>query len=231
MELTDEEKMKIYEEEKARIEAREKAKKDIKAKKQTRGCLGCLGVVVLLVVVGSIVGGTNGGGKKESTQPTPTPTKSAEQLAQERARQEEEHQRTVESLAATFCEERQGQYSYGIFFCNCVDLDSIIELLESSGPVTIRNAGKPPTEESCRRVSELCLKVWDKEDCKSMAERKIWLGMTKEQLYISWGVPRDKNDTVGSWGVHSQWVYGDFGPYVYLEGKSKDNLVVTSWQD
>jgi hypothetical protein len=55
----------------------------------------------------------------------------------------------------------------------------------------------------------------------------IQRGMTAEQVIASWGRPRDINRTVGSWGVHEQWVYGEFGgPYVYLE-----DGVVTSWQN
>ena len=55
--------------------------------------------------------------------------------------------------------------------------------------------------------------------------------MTANQLTLSMRVPKDKNNSVGVWGVTSQWVFGDFGPYVYLEGTSKEDLVVTSWQD
>jgi hypothetical protein len=63
-----------------------------------------------------------------------------------------------------------------------------------------------------------------------MAEHKLWLGMSETQLKITMGIPDDKNNTVGGWGVHSQWVYGD-STYVYLEGKNKDDMIVTSWQD
>ena len=80
-------------------------------------------------------------------------------------------------------------------------------------------------------MAELCLEIWGEKECQNMAEQKIWIGMDYHQLYITMGVPKDKNDTVGSWGVHSQWVYGDFGPYIYLEGRSKRDLLVTSWQD
>jgi hypothetical protein len=54
--------------------------------------------------------------------------------------------------------------------------------------------------------------------------RKIWLGMTKEMLFESWGQPDDINRSVGSWGVHEQMVYGK--SFVYIE-----NDVLTSWQD
>lgn len=54
---------------------------------------------------------------------------------------------------------------------------------------------------------------------------KIWIGMTKEMLIDSRGYPSDINRSVGSYGVHEQWVYED-SVYIYLE-----NGVLTSWQD
>lgn len=54
---------------------------------------------------------------------------------------------------------------------------------------------------------------------------KIWIGMTSEMAIDSWGAPSEKNRTVGSWGVHEQWVYGDH-TYLYFE-----NGKLTSWQD
>lgn len=59
-------------------------------------------------------------------------------------------------------------------------------------------------------------------------EEKICLKMTKEQVEASWGKPRDINRTVGSWGVHEQWIYGEIphSNYLYFE-----NGKLTSWQD
>jgi sRNA-binding protein len=54
--------------------------------------------------------------------------------------------------------------------------------------------------------------------------KKMQLGMTKEQVIFSWGKPEQINRSVGSWGVHEQWVYG--GTYLYFE-----NDVLISWQD
>ena len=157
--------------------------------------------------------------------------KKAEEIARKKA-EEEQRQKDIESLAKTFCENRKGEYVYGTFVCACVDLNDIVKLLESKGEtVTLHNAERPPTKEICKKTAELCLKIWNNKDCTNMAEQNIWLGMSKTQLYISLGAPKDKNNTVGVWGIHSQWVYGDFGPYVYLEGESEDDLVVTSWQD
>jgi hypothetical protein len=54
--------------------------------------------------------------------------------------------------------------------------------------------------------------------------QKVVLGMTAEQVELSWGKPEDVNRSVGSWGVHEQWVYGR--QYVYLEDGT-----VSSFQD
>ncbi|KKK47580.1 hypothetical protein LCGC14_3153780 [marine sediment metagenome] len=53
-------------------------------------------------------------------------------------------------------------------------------------------------------------------------------GMTTEEVIASWSRPRDINRSVGSWGVHQQWIYGDIGyrKYLYFE-----NGKLTGWQD
>lgn len=88
-----------------------------------------------------------------------------------------------------------------------------------------------PAAENCKKVVDICLKLWTPEECRSIAETKIWIGMDEDQLILSWGLPNDKNNSTYTFGVHSQWVYGDFGPYVYLEGKDSSSMKVTSWQD
>ena len=67
---------------------------------------------------------------------------------------------------------------------------------------------------------------------------EIAIGMTSEEVVASWGRPHEVNRTVGSWGVHEQWVYGynkHYGSgvtgfistnYLYIE-----NGELTSWQD
>jgi len=57
-----------------------------------------------------------------------------------------------------------------------------------------------------------------------MRRRKVQIGMTKEQVTLSWGKPERINRTVGKWGESEQWVYGD--TYLYFE---KD--IMTSFQD
>lgn len=58
-----------------------------------------------------------------------------------------------------------------------------------------------------------------------IVSKEIWLGMTVEMAVESWGRPQENNRTVGSWGVHEQWVYS-ISRYLYFE-----NGILTSWQD
>jgi hypothetical protein len=67
---------------------------------------------------------------------------------------------------------------------------------------------------------------WGKRIIEAVKKEKIFIGMNKEQVVASWGLPQKKNRSAGSWGIHEQWVYGDFGPYVYFE-----NNILKSWQD
>jgi len=55
-------------------------------------------------------------------------------------------------------------------------------------------------------------------------EKRIRIGMTKQQVILSWGKPERINRSVGSWGIHEQWIYGR--TYVYFE-----NGILTAWQD
>lgn len=59
---------------------------------------------------------------------------------------------------------------------------------------------------------------------KAILDRKVQIGMTDEQVKLSWGNPRTINRTVMVNHVSEQWVYGS--TYLYF-----DNGVLTSWQD
>lgn len=47
-------------------------------------------------------------------------------------------------------------------------------------------------------------------------EGKVRIGMTKAMCAESWGYPNDINTSIGSWGIHEQWVYDN--SYLYFEG-------------
>lgn len=65
---------------------------------------------------------------------------------------------------------------------------------------------------------------WDKAVVEMVKQRKIKIGMSEQQALLSWGKPERVNKSVGSYGVHEQWVYGR-GQYVYME-----NGKLTSFQ-
>jgi hypothetical protein len=56
---------------------------------------------------------------------------------------------------------------------------------------------------------------WSERAIAAVLGRKIYLGMTKEMVRASWGLPDDINRTITVAGVHEQWVYGD--SYVYFD--------------
>ena len=60
-------------------------------------------------------------------------------------------------------------------------------------------------------------------------DRRIMLGMPAKLVRVVKGEPLRINRSVGSWGVHEQWVYPEWrwnGLYCYFE-----NGLLTSWQD
>ena len=69
--------------------------------------------------------------------------------------------------------------------------------------------------------------IWDDQTQADVRSGMFRLGMTKEMVQASIGYPNDINKTVGSWGVHEQWVYGSIGgTYLYFE-----DGVLTSYQN
>ena len=67
---------------------------------------------------------------------------------------------------------------------------------------------------------------WDNAICNSVAEKKIYIGMTTDQVRAAWGRPYTINTTTGSYGTHEQWVMHEMGnDYVYFE-----NGIMTSLQ-
>lgn len=72
-----------------------------------------------------------------------------------------------------------------------------------------------------------------KDEWRLIDENKIRNGISANALVCSWGLPvpfGDIHQSVGQWGVHSQWVYRKCtscdATYVYTQ-----NGVVTSWSD
>jgi hypothetical protein len=68
-------------------------------------------------------------------------------------------------------------------------------------------------------IAKYGLKTYDK-----LKAGYYWVGMTRDMAIIALGHPIDVNETVGSWGLHEQWVYND-NIYLYFE-----NDKLTSYQ-
>lgn len=68
-------------------------------------------------------------------------------------------------------------------------------------------------------------KVFGPQTMKAIQKGSVFIGMVESALACSLGTPSNVNRTVGSWGVHKQYVYGR-SLYVYTQ-----NGKVTSWQD
>ena len=61
---------------------------------------------------------------------------------------------------------------------------------------------------------------------KLVKDKAIQRGMSECSLLASWGHADGSNRTVSAAGVHVQYIYGSFGPYVYT-----NNGIVAAWQD
>ena len=59
---------------------------------------------------------------------------------------------------------------------------------------------------------------WSKKACRAVAEKKVFIGMTRNQVIESWGNPDHVNRTIGVYGQSEQWVFGN--EFLYFdEGK------------
>jgi len=68
---------------------------------------------------------------------------------------------------------------------------------------------------TAKRKADLT-KKYGASNAKLIVEGKVRIGMTKAMCEEAWGSPDRINKTVGSWGTHEQWVYGN--SYLYFEG-------------
>ena len=82
-------------------------------------------------------------------------------------------------------------------------------------------------EKEKQLLEEKYIKQYGKEVWQKLKWGHFWIGMDREMAIISLGYPDDINRTVGSWGVHEQWVYSTRRKlYLYFE-----NGVLNSYQD
>lgn len=89
------------------------------------------------------------------------------------------------------------------------------------GPFYLR-LRKSSGDEGLFRYNETCFFTFDPIPKDTSAEireaiqrKRIIIGMDKRQAVLAWGDPKTKNHSVGPWGTHEQWVYGN--QYLYFE--------------
>ena len=56
---------------------------------------------------------------------------------------------------------------------------------------------------------------WSTNDCLTVSNRHIYIGMNKDMVREAWGRPKDINRTTSAYGTSEQWVYGY--SYVYFD--------------
>ncbi len=66
--------------------------------------------------------------------------------------------------------------------------------------------------------------TWSDTICTAVTNKKILIGMTKEQVYESWGYPKKTHRVVSATGVKEQWAFP--GTFLYFE-----NGILTSWEE
>jgi hypothetical protein len=78
-------------------------------------------------------------------------------------------------------------------------------------------------KQAAARTKLIQSKNWPESVKQDVLNRKVGIGMTQEQVTLSWGKPERINQSVGPWGTHEQWIYGR--TYLYFE-----NGVLRSYQ-
>lgn len=74
--------------------------------------------------------------------------------------------------------------------------------------------------------SELRDRGLTEEELEAARNGDLFIGMSRDAMYAVMGKPRRANRTVFEGSDRVQYVYGQYGPYVYTE-----NGFVTAWQD
>lgn len=99
-------------------------------------------------------------------------------------------------------------------------------LVDANKYVEIQNEKLKNKEEQIAKRKSYLIEKYGSRVANQILNREIWIGMTYKMAIESLGDPDDINSTVGSWGVHQQWVYSDMDFYLYFK-----NGKLTSWQD
>jgi len=101
-------------------------------------------------------------------------------------------------------------------------MDSIMELkkkekfeLEYSKKLAIKEKEAEKVKKERLIYENKIISQYGNETGRKLLDGYYWIGMTEKMARISLGEPNRINKTVGSWGVHEQWIYYEL--YLYFE--------------
>jgi hypothetical protein len=92
------------------------------------------------------------------------------------------------------------------------------QVAQNTRPEDLQHLKRPAVREACIKHSD-----WDMETCQTIDKNELSIGMTAEQVQLSWGKPTRINTTTNARTEREQWIYGR--DYIYVE-----NGVVRSMQ-
>lgn len=74
------------------------------------------------------------------------------------------------------------------------------------------------------KISEIKMQHpgWGKKAIKAIADGKVFIGMSEEQVIESWGRPDNINSTISQWGTNQQWCYEH--QYLYFSNGKLDSM-------
>jgi hypothetical protein len=133
-------------------------------------------------------------------------------------------------LANTYCDNHKETYRLPDYTS-----DGMPPLQTKDGYSRQVNGSKGLTIDDCKQVIDVLINKMGEsyQTLQDIADRKYWTGMRPYQAALSIGVPDNINNTANASSVRQQWVYSYVGSstYLYFDGKDKDGLTLTSWQN
>jgi len=73
-----------------------------------------------------------------------------------------------------------------------------------------------------KKYQQLIINTYGKEIGQKLLDGYYWIGMTDDMARVSLGKPRNINKSVGTWGVHEQWIYYN-NMYLYFKNGKLDS--------
>ncbi len=122
------------------------------------------------------------------------------------------------------------RYYYGYYSIETLrDYDTYYFAFDNDKLVRIEKSDEKAERERKYEIEKYIQQHPERSEFKNVIlEKKIRIGMNKDEVRLSWGKPRDINRTVTIYGTSEQWIYGslNYANYLYF-----DDSILTSWQD